>query len=64
MDGGRSEGWFAKVLLCLEVNIVTVMENALYRALMVDNISNQIWKETRPVFVNPTMHPMRTTLIN
>jgi hypothetical protein len=59
--GGRSDGRFAKVLPCLEV---TVMENALYHAVMVDNISNQIWKETHPGFVNPIMHPMITTLIN
>jgi hypothetical protein len=46
MDGRRSKGWFAEVLPCLEINMVTVMENALYHAVMVDNISNQIWKET------------------
>jgi hypothetical protein len=39
MDGRRFEGWSAKVLPCL-------MENALYHAVIVDMISNQIWKET------------------
>lgn len=64
MDEKRSEGWFAEVLPRLEVNLVTVMENALYHAVMVSNISNQIWKETCPGFVNPIMHPMSRTLIN
>jgi hypothetical protein len=49
MDGSRCEGGFGKAIPCFEVNMV--MENELYHAVMVDKISNQIWKETCPGFV-------------
>jgi hypothetical protein len=48
MDGSRYEGWFGKVIPCFKVNVVTVMENALYHAVMLEKISNQIRKEPCP----------------
>jgi hypothetical protein len=60
MDGRKSEGWFVKVLPCLEVNMVSHGKCTVPCGYGGQHIK-PIWKETRPGFVNPIMHPTSIT---